>query len=203
MTGGRAADITRTTKETDITVSLTLDGAGAGEIATGLGFFDHMLEAFAKHGAFDLTVRAKGDLHVDAHHTVEDVGIVMGQAVHEALGDHTGIRRFGHAYVPMDEALSRVAVDLANRPYLVWNVVMPTPLVGVGSGPGMDTQLFKEWFHAFAWNAGACVHVDNLHGANTHHIVESCFKALARALRTAVEPDPRLAGQAPSTKGVL
>ncbi len=199
----RTAEIHRVTKETDITVSVNLDGSGQSSIATGVGFFDHMLEAVAKHGALDLDVKAEGDLHIDAHHTVEDVGIVMGQAVKQALGDHTGIRRFGHAYVPMDETLSRCALDLANRPYLVWNVVMPTPVVGIGSGPGMDTQLFKEWFHAFAWNSGACVHVDNLHGENTHHIAESCFKALARALRMAVERDARMAGQSPSTKGVL
>lgn len=198
----RIGSLTRQTKETNIAVRIAVDGTGEVDIQTGVGFFDHMLEAFAKHAAFDLTVSAEADLHVDAHHMVEDVGIVIGRALREALGDLTGIRRFGHAYVPMDEALSRVTVDLANRPYLVWRAVMPTPLVGVGSGPGMDTQLFREWFYAFAMNAGACVHVENLYGENTHHIIESAYKALARALRAAVEPDARLTG-APSTKGVL
>ncbi len=199
----RRAELTRATKETDITASVDLDGSGKAEISTGVGFFDHMLEALAKHAVMDVTVKATGDLHVDAHHTVEDVGIVLGQCVKQALGDMTGIRRFGHAYVPMDEALSRCSIDLSNRPFLVWNAVMPTPLVGVGSGPAFDTQLAREWFQAFAMNAGACVHVDNLRGDNTHHIIESCFKALARALRVAVEPDPRMAGASPSTKGVL
>ncbi len=198
----RAGEIKRTTKETDVAVKIDLDGSGVSDVATGIGFFDHMLEAFAKHGAFDLMVRATGDLHIDHHHTVEDVGIVMGQAFKAALGEADGVRRFGHAYVPMDETLSRAAVDLANRPYLVWRLTPPTPLVGVGSTPGMDTQLFKEWFHAFAWNSGACVHVENLYGENTHHIIESAYKALARALRMAVETDGRLTG-APSTKGVL
>ncbi|MCG8443551.1 MAG: imidazoleglycerol-phosphate dehydratase HisB [Caulobacterales bacterium] len=193
----RHARIERRTKETDITATLRLDGAGESDVSTGIGFFDHMLEAFAKHAAFDLEVSAKGDLHVDQHHTVEDVGIVLGQALRQALGDFAGLRRFGHAYVPMDEAMSRAAVDLSKRPYLVWRVAPPTQIVG-----GMDSQLFKEWFHAFAMNAGACVHVESLYGENTHHIIESAYKALARALRAAVERDPRLTG-APSTKGVL
>ena len=194
----RTAKIDRTTKETTISVSLDLDGDGTSKIATGIGFFDHMLESFAKHGAFNLTVAAKGDLHIDMHHTVEDVGIVMGQAFKEALGDHKGIRRFGHAYIPMDETLSRASVDFANRPYLIWRVELPRPKLG-----DMDTELFKEWFHAFAMHSGACVHVENLYGDNTHHIVESCYKALARAARAATEIDPRAAGQMPSTKGVL
>lgn len=194
----RTAKMDRTTKETTITVSLDLDGDGTSKIATGIGFFDHMLESFAKHGAFNLTVAAKGDLHIDMHHTVEDVGIVMGQAFKEALGDHKGIRRFGHAYIPMDETLSRAAVDFANRPYLIWRVNLPRPKLGE-----MDTELFKEWFHAFAMHSGACVHVENLYGDNTHHIVESCYKALARAARMATEVDPRALGQMPSTKGVL
>lgn len=194
----RTAKIVRTTKETSIAVSLGLDGDGTAQIATGIGFFDHMLESFAKHGAFDLTVEAKGDLHVDMHHTVEDVGICMGQAFKEALGGHKGIRRFGHAYIPMDETLSRASIDFANRPYLIWRVELPRPKLGE-----MDTELFKEWFQAFAMHSGACLHVENLYGENTHHIVESCYKALARAARAATEIDPRLSGATPSTKGVL
>ena len=194
----RTAKVVRSTKETSITVELALDGAGAAKIATGIGFFDHMLESFAKHGAFDLKVEAKGDLHVDMHHTVEDVGICIGQAFNEALGEHKGIRRFGHAYIPMDETLSRAAVDFANRPYLIWRVDLARPKLGE-----MDTELFKEFFQAFAMHSGACVHIENLYGDNTHHIVESCYKALARATRAAVEADARFAGVAPSTKGVL
>lgn len=194
----RTAKITRSTKETTISVSVNLDGEGKSKIATGIGFFDHMLESFAKHGAFDLAVEAKGDLHVDMHHTVEDVGICIGQAFKEALGDHTGIRRFGHAYIPMDETLSRASIDFANRPYLIWRVDLPRPKLG-----DMDTELFKEWFQAFAMHSGACLHVENLYGENTHHIVESCYKALARAARTATEIDARLSGATPSTKGVL
>lgn len=194
----RTAKIARSTKETTISVSLNLDGEGAGKIATGIGFFDHMLESFAKHGAFDLVIEAKGDLHVDMHHTVEDVGIVMGQAFKEALGDHKGIRRFAHAYIPMDETLSRAAVDFANRPYLIWRVDLPRPKLG-----DMDTELFKEFHHAFAMNAGACVHLECLYGANSHHIAESLFKGLARVLRKATETDPRAADRVPSTKGTL
>jgi imidazoleglycerol-phosphate dehydratase len=194
----RRATISRQTKETKISVTLALDGAGKAEIATGIGFFDHMLESFAKHASIDLTVQAEGDLHVDMHHTVEDVGIVMGQAIKQALGDHGGIRRFGHAYIPMDETLSRAAVDFANRPYLIWRVTLARPKLGE-----MDTELFKEWFQAFAMHSGACVHVENLYGENTHHIVESCYKALARATRMAVENDARAGAGAPSTKGVL
>jgi imidazoleglycerol-phosphate dehydratase len=194
----RKGSVSRTTKETVISVSLDLDGQGKAEVATGIGFFDHMLESFAKHSAIDLSVQAKGDLHIDMHHTVEDVGIVMGQAIRQALGDFTGVRRFGHAYIPMDETLSRAAVDFSNRPYLIWKVRLERPKLGE-----MDTELFKEWFHALAMNAGACVHVENLYGENTHHIVESCYKALARAVRMAVEPDGRLAGGVASTKGVL
>jgi imidazoleglycerol-phosphate dehydratase len=194
----RAATIERKTRETDIFVALELDGAGEYDIETGIGFFDHMLGAFAKHAAFDLKIRAEGDLDVDMHHTVEDVGIVIGQAMAQALGDCAGIRRFGHAYVPMDEALSRASVDISKRPYLVWRVEFVRPRIGE-----MDTELFKEWFHALAMNAGLCLHVDSLYGANTHHIVESCFKATARAIRAAVEIDPRAEGAAPSTKGVL
>jgi imidazoleglycerol-phosphate dehydratase len=194
----RAGKIERKTKETAISVELALDGTGGADIATGIGFFDHMLESFAKHGAFDLKVAAKGDLHVDMHHTVEDVGICIGQAFAQALGDHKSIRRFGHAYIPMDETLSRAAVDFANRPYLIWRVALPRPKLGE-----MDTELFKEWFHALAMNAGACLHVENLYGENSHHIIESAYKATARALRMACELDPRMAGASPSTKGVL
>lgn len=193
----RCANVTRTTKETSIRVNLNLDGSGRSVISTGIGFFDHMLESFAKHAAIDLDVETRGDLHIDMHHTVEDTGIVIGQAFRQALGDFAGIRRFGHAYVPMDETLSRAAIDFANRPYLIWKVQLLRPKVG-----DMDTELFKEWFQAFAMHAGACVHVETLYGENTHHIVESCFKALARAVRAGIEPDERLAGPA-STKGVL
>ena len=194
----RNATIERKTRETEIFVAVDLDGVGAYDVETGIGFFDHMLEAFSKHSMIDLKVRAEGDLHIDMHHTVEDVGIVMGQAMARALGDCAGIRRFGSAYVPMDETLSRAAVDISKRPYLVWRVAFERPKVG-----DMDTELFKEWFHAFATNAGVCLHVENLYGENTHHIIESCFKATARALREATEGDPRSEGGAPSTKGVL
>jgi imidazoleglycerol-phosphate dehydratase len=194
----RSAEIRRDTKETQIRVRLDLDGTGQSAISTGIGFFDHMLDSFARHGGFDLEVETKGDLHIDMHHTVEDTGIVIGKAFHQALDGFKGVRRFGHAYIPMDETLSRCAVDLSNRPYLVWRVNFVRPKVG-----DMDTELFKEFHHAFAMNAGACVHLETLYGENTHHIVESGFKALARALRTAVEPDPKTGGRAPSTKGVL
>jgi imidazoleglycerol-phosphate dehydratase len=194
----RTATIKRATKETSIEAAVNLDGCGAIEISTGIGFLDHMMESFAKHGGLDLKLKAKGDLHVDMHHTVEDCGIVLGQAVKEALGEFKGIRRFGHSYIPMDETLSRASIDLCNRPYLIWRVELVRPKLG-----DMDTELFKEWFHAFAMNSGACVHVENLYGENTHHIVESCYKALARALRDAVSVDPRAGGQAPSTKGSL
>ena len=194
----RSATRQRTTKETSIDLSIELDGQGTAQVSTGIPFYDHMLEQLGKHGGFDLRVAATGDLHIDTHHTVEDVGIVMGQAFKEALGDHKGIRRFAHAYIPMDETLSRAAVDFANRPYLIWRVELPRPKLG-----DMDTELFKEWFQAFAMHSGACVHIENLYGDNTHHIVESCYKALARAARAATEIDPRLSGALPSTKGVL
>jgi imidazoleglycerol-phosphate dehydratase len=194
----RTADVTRDTKETQIQVSVDLDGSGVSRITTGIGFFDHMLESFARHGGFDLTVETKGDLHIDMHHTVEDTGIVIGQAVNRALDGFKGVRRYGHAYIPMDETLTRCAIDLSNRPYLVWRVNFVRPKVG-----DMDTELFKEFHHAFAMNAGACVHLETLYGENSHHIAESGFKALARALRTAVEIDPKTGGAAPSTKGVL
>nr|WP_022693774.1 imidazoleglycerol-phosphate dehydratase HisB [Ponticaulis koreensis] len=194
----RTAEVYRETKETQIRVSVTLDGKGKSEIHTGIGFFDHMLEAFSKHSAIDLKVEAKGDLHIDMHHTVEDTGIVMGQAIAKALGDFKGINRFGHAYVPMDETLSRAAIDMCNRPYLIWNVNFTRDKIG-----DFDTELFKEWFQAFAMNSGGCVHIENLYGENCHHIAESCFKALARSLRQAISYDPVFAGEAVSTKGSL
>ena len=194
----RTAEIERNTKETQIRVRLDLDGVGRSKIATGVGFFDHMLDSFARHGGFDLDVETRGDLHIDMHHTVEDTGIVIGQAFNRALDGFKGVRRFGQAYVPMDETLTRCAIDLSNRPYLVWRVKFSRPKVGE-----MDTELFKEFHHAFAMHAGACVHLETLYGENSHHIAESGFKALARALRDAVEPDPKTLGQAPSTKGVL
>ena len=194
----RAATVERKTRETEIFVAVELDGSGDYDIETGVGFFDHMLEAFAKHSMIDLKVRAEGDLHIDMHHTVEDVGIVMGQAVAKALGDCAGIRRFGASYIPMDETLSRASIDISKRPYLIWRVNFARPKVG-----DMDTELFKEWFHAFAMNAGLTLHVENLYGENTHHIIESCFKATARAFRQALEMDPRSDGGAPSTKGSL
>ena len=194
----RTATVERKTRETEIVVSLDLDGTGDCDIDTGVGFLDHMLESFARHSMIDLKVRAQGDLHVDFHHTAEDTAIVIGQAVKKALGDLAGITRFGSAAIPMDEALTRVAVDVSNRPYLVWRVEIPKPKLGE-----MDTELFKEWFQAFAQNAGICLHIENLYGQNSHHIVETCFKGLARALREAIAPDERLDGEVASTKGVL
>ena len=194
----RIGELTRETKETRIRVRLDLDGTGVAQVATGIGFFDHMLEAFGRHGGFDLEVQAEGDLHIDMHHTVEDTGIVLGQALALAIPGFKGVRRFGHAYVPMDETLTRCAIDLSGRAYLIWKVSFPTEKIG-----DFDTQLFKEFHQAFAMNAGACIHLDTLYGDNSHHIAESGFKALARALRTAVEIDPKAGGQPVSTKGVL
>lgn len=194
----RTATVERKTRETEIAVSLDLDGSGEADIDTGIGFLDHMLESFARHSAVDLKVRAQGDLHVDFHHTTEDTAICIGEAVKKALGNFAGIARFGAALIPMDETLTRVAIDIANRPYLIWKVEIPRPKLGE-----MDTELFKEWFQAFAQHAGICVHIENLYGANSHHIVESCFKGVARALRQAVAPDERLEGAVPSTKGTL
>ncbi|HEY2480973.1 MAG TPA: imidazoleglycerol-phosphate dehydratase HisB [Caulobacteraceae bacterium] len=194
----RIAEVERNTKETRIKVRLDLDGTGHSTIATGIGFFDHMLDSFARHGGFDLDVETQGDLHIDMHHTVEDTGIVIGEAFRQALDGYKGVRRFGHAYIPMDETLTRCAIDLSNRPYLIWRVSFSRPKVG-----DMDTELFKEFHHAFAMHAGACVHIETLYGDNSHHIAESGFKALARALRDAVEPDAKTGGAAPSTKGVL
>ncbi len=194
----RKASIERKTNETSVSVTVDLDGGGVYEVDSGIGFLDHMLEQLSRHSLMDLTVAANGDLHIDAHHTTEDVGITIGQAVAKALGDRKGINRYGHAYVPMDETLTRVAIDLSNRPYLVWKVAFSQDRLG-----DMDTELFREWFQAFAQAAGATLHVETLYGTNNHHIIESCFKALARALRQAVETDPRKADQVPSTKGVL
>ena len=194
----RTATVERKTRETEVFVSVDLDGTGEYDVDTGIGFLDHMLESFSKHSLIDLKVRAQGDLHIDYHHTTEDTGIVIGQAVAKALGSLKGIRRFGDALIPMDETLTRVALDVSKRPYLIWRVTMPKPKLGE-----MDTELFKEWFQAFAQAAGLTLHVENLYGENTHHIVESCYKGLARALRTAIELDPRAAEDVPSTKDVL
>ncbi len=194
----RSATISRTTTETDIRLTLDLDGTGRVDLATGVGFFDHMLTALARHALFDLAVQATGDLHIDDHHTVEDVGIVLGQAFAKAIGDKRGIRRYGQAMVPMDEALVEAAIDISGRPLLVWSVAFPVPTIGT-----MDTELFEEFFRAFAHNALITLHVTAKAGRNAHHIAEACFKALARALRTATEMDPRVEGVIPSTKGAL
>ncbi len=194
----RTAAVTRATGETDIRVELELDGTGRAQIATGIGFLDHMLTALARHALLDLTVAAKGDLHIDGHHTTEDVGIVLGQALAQALGEKRGVRRFGHALVPMDEALAEAAIDLSGRPFLAWSVAFPRERVGQ-----MDTELFEEFFRALAMNALLTLHLDARAGGNAHHIAEACFKATARALRMAIEPDPRGPDAVPSTKGTL
>jgi imidazoleglycerol-phosphate dehydratase len=194
----RTAKIKRKTKETDISVEVNLDGTGSHEIATGIGFLDHMLDQLSKHSLIDIAIKAKGDLHIDFHHTAEDVGIALGEAVKQALGDKRGIRRYASSDLPMDGALTRVALDVSGRPFLVWKVQFSTHKVGE-----MDTQLFREWFQAFAMNAGITLHVESPYGDNDHHIAESAFKALAKALRAAVEIDPRAADTIPSTKGTL
>lgn len=194
----RTASIERATKETQIAVSLNLDGQGRYDVETGIGFLDHMLEQLSRHSLMDLRLRAKGDLHIDFHHTTEDTGIVIGEAVRKALGDFKGIRRYASAIIPMDETCTRVSIDVSQRPYLIWKVNFTRPKLG-----DMDTELFREWFQAFAQNAGITLHVENMYGENNHHIVESCFKGLARALREAIEIDPRAAHSIPSTKGVL
>lgn len=194
----REATLTRTTAETQIEVTLNLDGSGAYDNRTGVGFFDHMLDQLARHSLIDLTIRAKGDLHVDDHHTVEDTGIAIGQALSRALGDKKGIRRYGSFLLAMDDSLVRAALDLSGRPYLVWNVNFPSQTIG-----SFDTQLVREFFQALSTHGGITLHVDRLHGINSHHIAEAAFKAVARALREAVEPDPRMAGVLPSTKGAL
>ncbi|MCW5750424.1 MAG: imidazoleglycerol-phosphate dehydratase HisB [Alphaproteobacteria bacterium] len=194
----RQAQVERRTKETLVRAAINLDGSGTYKVATGIGFLDHMLEQLSRHSLIDIAIEAKGDLHIDYHHTTEDTGIVIGEAVAQALGERAGIRRYGDALVPMDETLTRVALDCSNRPYLVWKVAFSRPKLGE-----MDTELFKEWFQAFAQSAGITLHVENLYGENNHHIVESCYKGLARALRQAIEIDPRRADAVPSTKGVL
>ncbi len=194
----RTGKISRKTNETDIAVELCLDGTGTYDVETGIGFLDHMLEQLAKHALFDLKVHASGDLHIDMHHTTEDTGIAIGQAMATALGERRGITRYASFHLPMDEALTRVALDLSGRPYLIWQVDFPTPKVG-----DMDTELFREWFQAFAQNSGITLHVASLYGDNAHHIAETCYKALARALRQAVEIDPRQPDTIPSTKGTL
>ena len=194
----RTATRARQTKETKIEVAVNLDGTGDYEVSTGIGFLDHMLEQLSRHSLIDLKVSAEGDLHIDFHHTTEDTGIVIGEAVREALGDFKGLTRYGSATIPMDETCTRVSLDVSQRPYLIWKVAFTKPKLG-----DMDTELFKEWFQAFAQAAGVTLHIENLYGENNHHIVESCFKGLARALREAIEIDPRKSDAVPSTKGVL
>ncbi len=194
----RSHSISRKTKETDIKVTLMIDGAGKSNINTGIGFLDHMLDQLSKHSMMDINLIVKGDLHVDYHHTTEDSAIVLGEVFSKALGDRVGIKRFGQALSAMDETLSQIVVDCSNRPYLIWKVSFETPKVGE-----MDTELFKEWFQAFAQNAGITLHIQNLYGENSHHIIESCFKGLARSLRQAVEIDPKRKDDIPSTKGTL
>ena len=196
--GNRTGTVDRKTKETSISVAVDLDGSGRSQISTGIGFLDHMLDQLSRHSLMDLKVEAKGDLHIDFHHTTEDSGIVLGQAVAKALGDKQGITRYASLHLPMDETLTRVAVDVSGRPYLIWKVAFSQPKLGE-----MDTELFREWFQAFAQNAGITLHVENLYGDNNHHIAETCFKGLARALREAIAIDPRQAGRVPSTKGTL
>jgi len=194
----RKGSIKRETKETSIQVDVNLDGTGQADIKTGIGFLDHMMEQIAKHSLIDITLKAKGDLHIDLHHTTEDSGIAFGEALKKALGDKKGIKRYASATIPMDETLSRVSLDISNRPYLVWNVKLKVEKLGE-----MDTELFKEWYHAFSQSAGITLHVENIYGDNSHHIIESCYKGLARALRTAVEVDPRAENIIPSTKGTI
>ncbi len=197
-TSPRTAEVTRKTAETNITVKVNLDGTGVAQLSTGIGFFDHMLDQIARHGLIDLSIQAQGDLHIDGHHTVEDVGITLGQAVHLAVGDKKGIRRYGHAYVPLDEALSRVVIDFSGRPGLVMNVPFKSGMIG-----SFDSQLAHEFFQGFVNHAFVTLHIDNLKGENAHHQAETVFKAFARALRAALELDPRSAGTIPSTKGSL
>ena len=194
----RIAKINRKTKETSIEVEINLDGKGSYKINSGIGFLDHMLEQLSKHSLIDINLKAKGDLHIDLHHTTEDSGIAVGEAIAKALGDKKGIKRYAHAYIPMDETLSRVSLDISGRPYLVWNVKLKVEKLGE-----MDTELFKEWFQAFAQNAGLTLHIENIYGDNSHHIIESCFKGLAKALRNAIEEDKRILNSIPSTKGKI
>jgi imidazoleglycerol-phosphate dehydratase len=194
----RAGKVKRRTAETDVAVAVSLDGSGKADITTGVGFLDHMLELLARHALFDLTIKVKGDLHVDQHHTVEDCGIALGQAVREALGDKAGIARYASVHMPMDETLTRVAIDISGRPFLIFLVTFPVPKIGE-----LDSELVREWFQAFAMNSGITLHVETLYGMNAHHMAESCFKGLARALRQAVAVDPREGKRVPSTKGKL
>ena len=194
----RIAKVNRKTKETSVEAEVNLDGKGVYKIDTGIGFLNHMLEQLSKHSLVDINLKAKGDLHIDLHHTTEDSGIVIGEAIAKALGDKKGIKRYAHAYIPMDETLSRVSLDISNRPYLVWNVKLKVEKLGE-----MDTELFKEWFQAFSQSAGITLHIENIYGDNSHHIIESCFKGLARALRLALEKDARAVDSLPSTKGIL
>lgn len=194
----RTANISRETKETRISASVDLDGTGAYDVATGIGFLDHMLEQLSRHSLIDITLKAEGDLHIDFHHTMEDTGIVLGQAITKALGDRLGITRYADCHLAMDETLTRCAIDISGRPFLVWDVTFDQPKIG-----DLDTELFREWFQAFAQNAGITLHIATLHGVNNHHIAETCYKALARCLRHAVTIDPRQADRVPSTKGSL
>lgn len=198
ITGDRKASLARKTNETAIEVSVDLDGTGSHEVSTGVGFFDHMVEQLSRHSLIDMTIKAEGDLHIDDHHTVEDTGIVIGQTISKALGDRRGIRRYASIDLAMDETLTRAALDVSGRPFLVWNVDFPTAKVGT-----FDTELVREFFQAFSQNAGITLHVTNHYGANSHHIAETCFKAVARALREALETDPRQKDAVPSTKGTL
>ena len=194
----RTASVTRKTNETDISVEVNLDGTGTRQIATGIGFLDHMLDQLSRHSLIDMKIKTVGDLHIDMHHTTEDTGIALGQAISKALGDRKGIRRYAHCYLPMDEALTRAAIDVSGRPYLVWRTEFNAARIGE-----MDTELFREFFQAFAQNAGMTLHVETFYGFNNHHIAESCFKAVARALRDCIEIDPRMPDAVPSTKGTL
>lgn len=194
----RKAVVTRNTNETDVSVEVHLDGKGARSISTGVGFLDHMLDQLSRHSLIDMKIKTVGDLHIDMHHTTEDTGIALGQAISKALGDRKGIRRYGHCYLAMDETLSRAAIDVSGRPFLVWRTEFSAPKIG-----DMDTELFREFFQAFAMNAGITLHVETLYGANNHHIAESCFKAVARTLRDCIEIDPRMPDAVPSTKGTL
>ena len=194
----REALVERKTKETSISCKLLLDGTGKSKINTGIGFLDHMLEQVARHGLLDIELKAEGDLHIDMHHTTEDIGIVMGTAIKEALGDKAGIRRFSHIIIPMDEALTQISLDISGRPYLRWAVNLKSPKIGE-----MDSELFKEWFYAFAHNSDMTLHIENLHGSNAHHIIESCYKGFARCIREAIAIDPLTSGSIPTTKGIL
>ena len=194
----REALVERKTKETSISCKLLLDGTGKSKINTGIGFLDHMLEQVARHGLLDIELKAEGDLHIDMHHTTEDIGIVMGAAIKQALGDKAGIRRFSHIIIPMDEALTQISLDISGRPYLRWAVNLKSPKIGE-----MDSELFKEWFYAFAHNSDMTLHIENLHGSNAHHIIESCYKGLARCIREAIAIDPLTSGSIPTTKGLL